>query len=146
MAGGPSQAHGIAPVRARSLVALATLVGLLALLMMGGGSAAPPVAHAQVSCPGQPRGLSPAVSGAGSFTMLIRINTQGNVDTYTKPDGGMGNRIQPQDIFVLNTRFAGSGSFPAMTPSVAAGLAADLRATFPCNRIIAMNGLSFDPA
>ena len=57
----------------------------------------------------------------------------------------MGDRIRPQDIFVLNTRFTGSGSFPAMTPSVAAGLAADLRATFPCNRIIALNGLSFDP-
>jgi hypothetical protein len=112
--------------------------------MMGGGSAAPPVAHAQVSCPGQPRGLSPAVSGAGSFTMLIRINTQGNVDTYTKPDGGMGNRIQPQDIFVLNTRFTGSGQFPAMTSDVATQLAGELRASFPCNRIIALNGMSFD--
>ena len=76
--------------------------------------------------------------------MMIRINTQGNVDTYTKPEGGMNNRIQPQDIFVLNTRFTGSGSFPAMTPSVAASLAANLRATFPCNRIVALNGLSFD--
>jgi hypothetical protein len=78
--------------------------------------------------------------------MLIRINTQGNVDTYTKPDGGMGNRIQTQDVFVLNTRFGGSGQFPAMTSDVAADLAADLRATFPCNRIIALNGMSFDPA
>jgi hypothetical protein len=77
--------------------------------------------------------------------MMIRINTEGNVDTYTKPDGGMGNRIQPQDIFVLNTRFAGSGQFPAMTPAVAGQLAADLRATFPCNRIIALNGMSYDP-
>ena len=32
-----------------------------------------------------------------------------------------------------------------MTPSVAAGLAASLRATFPCNRIIALNGMSLDP-
>jgi len=78
--------------------------------------------------------------------MLIRINTQGNVDTYTKPEGGMGGRIRPQDIFVLNTRFTGSGQFPAMTDSVASTLAADLRATFPCNRIIALNGMSFDPA
>ena len=31
-----------------------------------------------------------------------------------------------------------------MTPDVAAGLAADLRGTFPCNRIIALNGMSFD--
>jgi hypothetical protein len=77
--------------------------------------------------------------------MLVRINTQGNVDTYTKPAGGMGGRIRPQDIFVLNTRFAGSGQFPPMTPSEAADLAAQLRASFPCNRIIALNGLSLDP-
>ena len=57
----------------------------------------------------------------------------------------MGGRIRPQDIFVLNTRFTGSGQFPAMTPAVAASLAANLRATFPCNRIIALNGMSFDP-
>jgi hypothetical protein len=78
--------------------------------------------------------------------MLIRINTQGNVDTYTKPEGGMGGRVRPQDIFVLNTRFTGSGQFPAMTSDVASSLAASLRATFPCNRIIALNGMSFDPA
>jgi hypothetical protein len=131
-------------VRAHSLVALATLVALLALLIVGGGSASPPSAQAQVSCPAQPRGISPAVSGPGSFTMLIRINTEGNVLTYTKPDGGMGNRIQPQDIFVLNTRFTGSGQFPAMTSDVAAQLASELRASFPCNRIIALNGMSFD--
>jgi hypothetical protein len=77
--------------------------------------------------------------------MLIRINTQGNVDTYTKPGGGMGGRIQPQDIFVLNTRFQGSGQFPPMTAPVAAGYASQLRAAFPCNRIIALNGMSFDP-
>lgn len=76
--------------------------------------------------------------------MMIRINTQGNVDTYTKPGGGMGGRIRPQDIFVLNTRFTGSGQFDAMTPDVASHLAADLHSTFPCNRIIALNGMSFD--
>ena len=78
--------------------------------------------------------------------MLIRINTQGNVDTYTKPEQGMGSRLRPQDIFVLNTRFTGSGQFPGMTPDVAATYAAELRAAFPCNRIIALNGMSFDPA
>ncbi len=102
-------------------------------------------AKAAQGCPAQPFGLAPTGSTAQRFTMLIRINTQGNVDTYTKPDGGMGNRVRPQDIFVLNTRFEGSGQFPAMTPPVAAQLAADLRSTFPCNRIIALNGMSFDP-
>ena len=127
------------------LIALAIGAALLALLAIGGRSGSPPAAQAQANCV-QPRGLTPDAASPANFTMLIRINTQGNVDTYTKPDGGMGGRIQPQDIFVLNTRFAGSAQFPAMTSAVAADLAADLRATFPCNRIIALNGMSFDPA
>jgi len=143
MAGVPSQPHSRA--HARSLIALAIGAALLAVLLIGGRSVAPSAAQAQVSCAGQPRGLSPATSGPQSFTMLIRINTQGNVDTYTKPEGGMGGRIRPQDIFVLNTRFTGSGQFPAMTDAVASTLAANLRTTFPCNRIIALNGMSFDP-
>jgi hypothetical protein len=143
MAGVPSQPHSRA--YARSLIALAIGAALLGVLLIGGRSVAPSAAQAQVSCAGQPRGLSPATSGPQSFTMLIRINTQGNVDTYTKPEGGMGGRIRPQDIFVLNTRFTGSGQFPAMTDAVASTLAANLRTTFPCNRIIALNGMSFDP-
>jgi hypothetical protein len=144
MAGAASQPHGNASPRAHRLVALTIAAAGLALLLIGGSSIAPPAAHAQASCPAQPRGISPAVSGPASFTMLIRINTEGNVMTYTKPDGGMGNRIQPQDIFVLNTRFTGSGQFPAMTSDVAAQYASELRASFPCNRIIALNGMSFD--
>ena len=144
MAGAVSHTQGSAFARTRRLIALAVSSALLALLLIGGGAGEPPAARAQVSCPDMPRGLSPASSGSQSFTMMIRINTQGNVDTYTKPSGGMGGRIRPQDIFVLNTRFTGSGQFPAMTPDVAAGLAADLRGTFPCNRIITLNGMSFD--
>ena len=40
--------------------------------------------------------------------MLIRINQQENVDTYANFDsatGGLGGRVRPQDIFVINTRF-----------------------------------------
>jgi hypothetical protein len=146
MAGVASHPHGNAHVRARRLLALALGAGLLALLLIGGRSVAPSRAHAQVSCPAAPFGLAPAGAAAQRFTMLIRINTQGNVDTYTKPDGGMGGRIRPQDIFVLNTRFAGSGQFDAMTPTVAANYAAQLRAAFPCNRIIGLNGMSLDPS
>jgi hypothetical protein len=134
-------------LHARHVLALALAAALLGLLLVAGGSATPPAAQAQVSC-AQPFGLSPSGPAASRFTMMIRINTQGNVDTYTKPEGGMGGRIRPQDIFVLNTRFAGNGSGtqPPMTPTVAADYAADLRAVFPCNRIIALNGMSFDPA
>ena len=133
------------PRRARRAVALLAAAVLAALLLFAGRSTNPSPAAAQVQCPQLPSGLAPK-SGPGSsrFTMMIRINTQGNVDTYTKPDGGMGNRLKPQDIFILNTRFAGSGQFPPMTSSVAAGLASQLRGAFPCNRIIALNGMSYD--
>ena len=147
MAGVAQHPHGSASRRTRSAIALIAAAALLAALLIAGRSAAPDsavAAKASAGCPPLPFGLAPTGSGPTRFTMMIRINTQGNVDTYTKPDGGMGNRIRPQDIFVLNTRFTGSGQFPAMTPSVAAGLAAGLRTAFPCNRIVALNGLSFN--
>jgi hypothetical protein len=146
MAGVASHPLGSAS-RARHAIVLIATVALLAALLIAGRSAAPdPASAAKASdaCPPPPSGLAPTGSGPSRFTMMIRINTEGNVLTYTKPDGGMGGRIRPQDIFVLNTRFTGSGSFPAMTSPVAATLASELRAAFPCNRIIALNGMSFD--
>jgi hypothetical protein len=121
---------------------------LIAIALIAIGGALAPSARAQVSCPAQPVGLSPTGDSSARFTMLLRINTQGNVDTYTNPveaKGGLGGRIRSNDIFVLNTRFAGSPAAPPMTPSVANDLATQLRNAFPCNRIIALNGLSFDP-
>jgi hypothetical protein len=147
MAGIASNPHGSAASRTRTAIVLIAAAALLAALLIAGRSASPDraaAAKASAGCPALPSGLAPTGAGPTRFTMMIRINTQGNVDTYTKPDGGMGNRIRPQDIFVLNTRFSGSGSFPAMTPPVAASLAAGLRTAFPCNRIIALNGLSFN--
>ena len=120
---------------------LVSLIAALALLSVR-GAASPPAAEAQVSCPPLPPGLSPAGPGPSRFTMLIRINQQGNVDTYTnfnEATGGLGGRVRPQDIFVINTRFQ------TTTPTVASELATNLRAAFPCNRIIALNGMSFDP-
>ena len=132
--------------RAASLIAAAAL---LALLLVAGRSAHPSPAAAAVQCPPLPAELTPTGPSATRFTMLIRINTQGNVNTWTQfnqaPDKqGLAPYVRPQDIFVLNTRFTGSGQFPAMTPDVAANLADQLKSTFPCNRIIALNGMSFD--
>src|SRR5215208_5956952 len=144
MAGVASHPHRSVSRRTRAAIALIAAAALL----IAGRSAVPDsaaAAKAAGTCPTQPYGLAPTGSGPQRFTMMVRINTQGNVDTYTKPDGGMGNRIQPQDIFVLNTRFGGSGSFPATTDNVAAHLARDRHRTFPCNRIIALNGMSYDP-
>jgi hypothetical protein len=131
----------------RGLALFAALAAVPACIAFAAGPAAPAPAEAAKAsaCPPQPLDLAPPGPSAARFTMLIRINTQANVDTYTKPDGGMGGRIKPQDVFVLNTRFAGSNQFPAMTPAVATSLASQLRATFPCNRIISLNGLSYDP-
>jgi hypothetical protein len=126
--------------------ALGAALLAFALLVIGAGGGAAP-AQAQVSCPGQPAGLSPPGPGPTRFTMLIRINTQPNVDTYAnfnEAKGGLGGRIRPQDVFVLNTRFTGSAGAPPMTPSVANELATNLRAAFPCNRIIALTGMSYD--
>ena len=124
---------------------------MLALLLIVGGDAPPAsAAKASQACPTPPYGLAPDGPAATRFTMLIRINTQGNVNTWTQfntdpSHEGLAPFVRPQDIFVLNTRFTGSGQFPPMTTSVAAGLAASLRATFPCNRIIDLNGMSLDP-
>jgi hypothetical protein len=147
MAGVNRQIGRGARARLHQAAVIGIAAALLALLLMTGRSTAPPAAQAQVSCPPFPFGLSPAGPGPTRFTMLIRINTQGNVDTYTKPQRGMGDRLRPQDIFVLNTRFQGNGSGtqPPMTPTVAADYASQLKAAFPCNRIIALNGMSFDP-
>jgi hypothetical protein len=148
MAGVVQHTPGSASSRARAIALIAT-AALLAALLLAGRSAAPDpasAAKASAGCPAPPYGLAPDGPAPARFTMMIRINTQGNVDTYTKPEGGMGGRIRPQDIFVLNTRFGGSGQFPAMSAPVAAQLAGELRATFPCNRIIALNGLSYDPS
>jgi hypothetical protein len=107
-------------------------------------AAPPPAATAPPrACPPKPQMLSPK-GGAGSrFTMLIRINKPENVVAYANPDeatGGLARRIRPRDIFVVNTRFAGS------SPSEAEQIVAEIGRSFPCNRIVALNGLGSDPA
>jgi hypothetical protein len=101
------------------------------------GGASPP--GSRIACPALP---GPLTYAPGNFTMLIRINQQSNVSSYTNFDsasGGLGGRIRAQDIFVINTRF------DQTTPAVAETLAENLRAAFPCNRIIALNGLNPNP-
>jgi hypothetical protein len=151
MAGVATHPTGRASRRAHRAVAIAFSALALCAALLAAGSASPGSAGAArkaVTCPPQPYGLAPGGTAAERFTMMIRINTEGNVATWTKPDGGMGGRIRPQDIFVINTRFEGSGNgqYPPVTDPVASQLAAELRATFPCNRIVALNGMSFDPA
>jgi hypothetical protein len=134
-------------------LALGAALALLGAAVLSAGHAAVAPAPAAAQSCGLPSGLSPAGSGPTRFTMLLRINTDENVDAYTDPahpitqGGFIGNRVRPQDIFVLNTRFLGntSGTEPPMTPTVAAELANQLKAAFPCNRIIALTGMNPDP-
>ncbi len=138
---------GTGQARLRSVHAGLALACALALAL---AAAAPPAAiakkngaiQAEDTCPALPANLSPKGPGPARFTMLIRINQQVNADVWTNFDessGGLGGRVRAQDIFVINTRFDGS------TPALAAQLATSLRAGFPCNRIIALNGMSLNP-
>src|SRR4051794_38366241 len=108
MAGLAQNAQRSASRRARHAISLFAAVALLAALLLAGRAAAPSPAAAELACPPLPVGLSPPGPSATRFTMMIRINTQGNVNTWTQfneSNGGLGDRVRPQDIFVLNTRF-----------------------------------------
>ena len=122
------------PVIGRLLVALA--LAALAASAVEAHSASP---AAGAVCSQVPPA---ALHAKGQFTMMLRVNQMDNVETYVNRDeatGGLGDRIREQDIFVINTRFDGS------TPIEQAEMVATLRAAFPCNRIIALNGLGTDP-
>jgi hypothetical protein len=89
-------------------------------------------------CPAAPYLLSPK-GGAGSrFTMMMRVNKPRNVDAYAQLQSTYG-QLRPRDIFVVNTRFKGS------SPALQEAIADRLRDSFPCNRIVALNGLGSDP-
>ena len=122
--------------------AAATLL-LLAGASLAGGAVASEARAQSISCPPQPRTLSPKGSGAARFTMLVRVNQVENARTYANPDpasGGLGGRIRSQDIFVVNTRFQKS------SPAVWKEIVAILHSAFPCNRIVSLNGLGIDPS
>ncbi|MGZ5326607.1 MAG: hypothetical protein ACXWEL_08265, partial [Solirubrobacterales bacterium] len=92
--------------RARTGLVLCALAALALIAVPAGnaatGGAAPPGGGRATVC-----GPTPGTLSVGSFTMLIRIQRTSDVKTYTNHDeatGGLGGRIQPQDIFVINTR------------------------------------------
>jgi hypothetical protein len=117
-------------------IAIALLAGVGFPSSSAGQSASPaPVP----SCPPNPDTLSPKGGAGARFTMLIRINKPENVATYANPDGPIGGRIRARDIFVVNTRWRG------VEPGEPREIVNLLRASFPCNRIIALNGLGSDP-
>jgi hypothetical protein len=70
--------------------------------------------------------------------MLIRVNKPRNVDAYARLQSTYG-QLRARDAFVVNTRWKGS------SPALQAAIVERLRDSFPCNRIIALNGLGSDP-
>ena len=130
--------------------ALASFGAFAAALILACALFGPPAAsaakngaiQADDNCPAMPTGLSPDGPGPNRFTMLIRVNQMVNATTWNSFDesaGGLGGRVRPQDIFVVNTRFDGSDA------AVAYQIATSLRLAHPCNRIVALNGLGFTP-
>jgi hypothetical protein len=123
-----------------SLASALTLCALGALAAPAATLAAP----GGVTPPGS-RAVCPALPGSfnnpGQLTLMYRINQMDNVSAWADFDpGDLGRRVQAQDIFVIN------GRFEQTTPAVAETIAQAIRAAFPCNRIIALNGLSNNPA
>jgi hypothetical protein len=119
-------------------VALATALALagLCLGLFGDPARAEAAAASGDRCDALPKTLSPEGSGAKSYTMILRINQPENVTEYAKK---IRKQVRDQDIFLVNTRFKGS------TPEVWAEIVHRITSDFPCNRIIALNGLHTDP-
>jgi hypothetical protein len=158
MAGVAFHSPGGAPRRASriSLVALAALLALAAAATttaMGTPDAAakkkqkkhhqskakPVAGKAQTACGPELTTLYPLAPGADRFTMVIRINEIEDVNSWSDlAPGGLKQRVRDRDIFLINTRFVGS------TAAIEQQIATKLRKNFPCNRIFALNGLSYD--
>src|SRR5262245_23734272 len=122
------------PDSARRLpwLAGALLVPVLLALAPEGSSGDPP------ACPTPPYQLAPKGGPGARFTMLIRVNKPSNVGTYERLQGTYG-QLRQRDTFVVNTRWKGS------SPAIQDAILSRLRDSFPCNRVIALNGLGVDP-
>jgi hypothetical protein len=121
------------PVSRRWLPIAAGVLVLLSLIASPG-----PSLGQRADCPGTPSMLSPRGGPGSRFTMLLRVNKAENVATYGALQAAHG-QIRTRDIFVVNTRFGGH------SPEKADEILGELGASFPCNRIIALNGLGADP-
>jgi hypothetical protein len=113
-------------------MAAAIALALLALHAPSGSSGDP------AACPAPPYQLAPKGGRVASFTMLIRVNKPTNVDDYARLQAANG-QLRQRDVFVVNTRWKGT------TPGVQDQILSRLRESFPCNRVIALNGLGADP-
>jgi hypothetical protein len=119
----------------RRLIRAAGVLALIlpALMLLPGASPGDDAA-----CPPAPYLLSPKGGAGARFTMMMRVNKPGNVDAYAQLQSTYG-QLRDRDIFVVNTRFKGS------SPELLEAILDRLAESFPCNRVVALNGLGSDP-
>jgi hypothetical protein len=110
----------------------------LALVAVALLDSSPPARGQAAGCPPTPVHLSPKGNPTSRFTMLLRVNKPKNVGHFVALQQARG-QIRNRDIFVVNTRFKGSN------PNRASEIVDRLAIFFPCNRIIALNGLGANP-
>jgi hypothetical protein len=113
-------------------MAAALIVPVLVAFAPDASSGDPP------ACPAPPFQLAPKGGGAARFTMLIRVNKPSNVGAYARLRATYG-QLRQRDVFVVNTRWKGT------SPAIQDAILSRLRESFPCNRVIALNGLGADP-
>lgn len=83
---------------------------------------------------GTPSGIAPMAEGADAYTMLLRVNTKAQVSEFDSDS--LRERILDRDVFVINTQYKG------MDTGEAQDIFAEIGKRFPCNRVVALNGLS----
>jgi hypothetical protein len=93
-------------------------------LLDGGGS----------SCEAWPKGLAPPGSGPDAYTMILRVNTEADLEALSS--GQLGSEIRDRDILLVNTEYR------RMKPEEARKVFDRAREEFPCNRIASLNGLN----
>lgn len=116
----------------------ASALALLALALVFTVSAPESGAQAGNSC-SPPKRLAPTGNGPQRYTLILRVNQLVNAEDYADPEVGLRERLRPRDIFLVNTRFK------KMSQSERLEIVQLLKASFPCNRIFALNGLGSEP-
>lgn len=86
------------------------------------------------SCPGvPPLGLNPQGRGNDAYTMILRVNNEGQVKQFAADP--LRSRIRNRDIFLINTEYKKMGTGDGED------LFQKVKSSFPCNRVMALNGL-----
>ena len=108
-----------------SLIAVGVAVGLAGCSVLDGGGS---------GCGSLPKGLAPGGSGPDAYTMVVRVNTEADVEELASDP--LRSKILDRDVLLVNTEFKN------MNPAEAGRVLDRAREEFPCNRIASLNGLS----